>query len=375
MKKFNLTYKNFISNLNNLSNKIYKNINSLNISIIVFILVLSYKAFEDLTVSGFIVIVISGVLSSLVTSFILNNFKFSNNIIVRTLQKIILFNIIIFLGISLCYIFNIPLIPEASCDGGVYTKDPDWINKFINSPLEKGDLLNTPFMKAIIEILSINLTLHFVILYLLIMLVIIFSCKIIIDKEINFNKVLEYPLGKYIHKFLTSYVNIWRNSANIWIYFILFCLIIFNCASAYSFYKILSAINLAPSASVSNSNTPTITNCSLEPTEILSFEFKAKIISLLSDNLTLQFIMLYLFWMLIFIYTIKLISDRNLYTPYWETKVISLPLGKYIHIVITKLLNGWRLSTNFWIYFILFFLFIFTCCSTFATFVVLFTLN
>nr|YP_009690183.1 hypothetical protein PPIT_000080 [Porodaedalea pini]QEG56963.1 hypothetical protein PPIT_000080 [Porodaedalea pini] len=120
------------------------------------------------------------------------------------------------------------------------TNDPDWINKFINSPLEKGDILNIPFVKSVIEIISTNLILHFVIIYLLIMLVIIFSCKIIIDKEINFNKVLDYPLGKYIHKFLTFYVNIWRNSANIWIYFILFCLIIFNCSSAYSFYKILA---------------------------------------------------------------------------------------------------------------------------------------
>lgn len=120
--------------------------------------------------------------------------------------------------------------------------DPNWADKFftINSPLEKSEILNIPLVRAIIDIISSNLVLQFIILYLLIMVVIIFSTKVIVENKINFDNLLNYRLGKYPHKLITLYVNIWKNSANIWIYYILFCLIFFNCISIYSLYYILS---------------------------------------------------------------------------------------------------------------------------------------
>lgn len=119
---------------------------------------------------------------------------------------------------------------------------PDWYNQFINSPLEKGDLLNSPFLQSISDLIHTNLFLHFIILYLLIMLVIIYSCKVLLENNIHFNNILNYPLGKYIHKILNFYINIWKKNASFWIYFILFSLIIFNCGIVISLYKILSAI-------------------------------------------------------------------------------------------------------------------------------------
>ena len=85
--------------------------------------------------------------------------------------------------------------------------------------------------------------------------------------------------------------------------------------------------------------------------------------------------MLYLMWMLIFIFTMKIVSDKNLYNDYWESKVKSLPLGKHVHFLITKVIAGWRKSNVIWIYSILFFLFIFMCCASLGVYAVLHSLH
>ena len=45
--------------------------------------------------------------------------------------------------------------------------NPDWFNQFINSPLEKGDIINSQFIQSLHDIIITNVVLHFVILYLL----------------------------------------------------------------------------------------------------------------------------------------------------------------------------------------------------------------
>lgn len=79
-------------------------------------------------------------------------------------------------------------------------------------------------------------------LYLLIMLLIIFTCKLIIDSDIQLNKIKEYPLGNIIHKILVLYISVWKSSANIWIYMIVSGLIIFTLVSTYSTYSILTIL-------------------------------------------------------------------------------------------------------------------------------------
>jgi len=121
--------------------------------------------------------------------------------------------------------------------------DPNWADKFINSALENGDVLNLAFKEYIIEILTTNILLHLVMMYLLFMLIIIYTSKIILEKKINFDKLKEYPLGKMTHYILIKLINIWRLNADIWVYLILISLFIFTGASAYSFYLILSVLN------------------------------------------------------------------------------------------------------------------------------------
>src|SRR6266481_399631 len=116
---------------------------------------------------------------------------------------------------------------------------PNWKDGFINSPIESGDLDNS-IKLFLIETLTNNLILQFIILYLMFMLIVIFTCKLIIEKEIQFNIIKKFPLGNYIYLILNKYISIWRTSANIWIYLIVFCVIIFTFGSIYSIYQTIS---------------------------------------------------------------------------------------------------------------------------------------
>ena len=83
--------------------------------------------------------------------------------------------------------------------------------------------------------------LHFIIIYLLLMLLLIFICKLVLQNK-NFNFVNKYPLGNYINKFLTKYISIWQTSGNIWIFFILTCVIISNIASILSLSHLITIL-------------------------------------------------------------------------------------------------------------------------------------
>jgi hypothetical protein len=93
--------------------------------------------------------------------------------------------------------------------------------------------------------------------------------------------------------------------------------------------------------------------------------------TILSYNLTVNLFMIYLISVLIFAFTVRFVIDNNLLLD----KVKSLPLGKYIHYILNKILNIWRDSNILWIYFILFFLFIFSCSSSYAIYGCLFILE
>src|SRR5580658_5395839 len=94
--------------------------------------------------------------------------------------------------------------------------------------------------QALLDQLNNYFILEFVSVYLLVMMLIIFTCKLLIDKNIQFDGVKKYPLGHYIYIFLTKYISLWRTSVNLWIYFILLSVIIFHLTIIYSLYHIVS---------------------------------------------------------------------------------------------------------------------------------------
>jgi hypothetical protein len=81
------------------------------------------------------------------------------------------------------------------------------------------------------------------------MLLIIFTCKFILKDNIEFTKILNYSslasknsrakvAGWVIDK-INKIISIWKISSNLWIYFILFNLLVFNSASILSIYNLL----------------------------------------------------------------------------------------------------------------------------------------
>ena len=89
----------------------------LNIISFVFLLLIYYKFIIGLTTSGLFSFIVSLCISYLISSFILNRFKLSNNKIIRFLQQFIIFNIIILIGISIFSYFNFKIFPEINCQG------------------------------------------------------------------------------------------------------------------------------------------------------------------------------------------------------------------------------------------------------------------
>ena len=121
---------------------------------------------------------------------------------------------------------------------------PNWREGLINSPLEVN---NFPFKDYFVDLLSNNLILHFIMIYLIFMLIIITISRIIIESNVNLDKIKNLPLpiiiSSYIHSFVVKLVNVWRYSVNYWLLYTLVCLLLFNCACVYSFYMALSVIN------------------------------------------------------------------------------------------------------------------------------------
>ena len=127
------------------------------------------------------------------------------------------------------------------------TLENEFLKKSINkqsnlniwSPLEENpDLISwlTSVLKDILVLESAGI-------YLLLMLGIIFICKLL-SKNLEFKFIsnitfLKWPIGSYIKKFLNWYINLWQKSSNFWIFFIIFTLLFSNCITTYSLIRIL----------------------------------------------------------------------------------------------------------------------------------------
>ena len=68
--------------------------NCLNAISLILLVCLYYYFITDLNIYKFIGISISFVISFLISTFVLNNFKYSNNIFVKLLQKFVIYNVI-----------------------------------------------------------------------------------------------------------------------------------------------------------------------------------------------------------------------------------------------------------------------------------------
>lgn len=77
---------------------------------------------------------------------------------------------------------------------------------------------------------------------------------------------------------------------------------------------------------------------------------------------SLNLIVIYLILSLIMIITFKFVFN----TTFTTEKIKSLPLGRYIPIILNKLIISWQKSSIIWVYFLLFFILLFTSVNTYA---------
>ena len=130
-------------------------------------------------------------------------------------------------------------------------------NFFINSPLEStaAEILNQTLKADLTEILSDNLFVNLSIVYLLCILVLVLTIRFVVNHEFILNKIKSFnsallrtkihPFGKVLYYILSKLFNVWKNSSNFWIYFILFSVIWCCFASAYAIYWCLVAISMS----------------------------------------------------------------------------------------------------------------------------------
>jgi hypothetical protein len=113
-------------------------------------------------------------------------------------------------------------------------QNPNWKDSFISSPLESNDF--------ILNILTDNLLLNYVILYLLFMLLIIISCKFAIGDNIDSKTIKRFVFSDLLSNLIKKYITIWQKSNILWIYFILISIIISEIVCIFSIIIILNIL-------------------------------------------------------------------------------------------------------------------------------------
>ena len=136
-------------------------------------------------------------------------------------------------------IFAVP--PSTKVEGGGDTKDS--FDIILLSPLESAEAGFIQLKADLISILNNVLSLHGIMVYLICVLIFIFTIKIVIDKNISIDRVKFLPLGKFIHFILSRLISSWRFSTTTWIYIILSLLLIFLCSSSYIIYTCILILN------------------------------------------------------------------------------------------------------------------------------------
>ena len=123
-------------------------------------------------------------------------------------------------------------------------QNPDWQNQFdvtvtssvVESPLEPESSLFNSVLDQLFNIM----TLEYIILYLFLMFLLIIASKFIIKNTTIFNFLNQFLIGRYIFKFINFIITTWKNSSNIWLYYISCVLIFFHIWVIYCLLELLT---------------------------------------------------------------------------------------------------------------------------------------
>ena len=127
-------------------------------------------------------------------------------------------------------------VPSNRIDYALEKVEIKWIDKFqLSSPQEQTEVL----LGYVHEFISDNILLHYLIVYLLFMLLFFIGAKIILDRNIEFKWLQKYPR---IQGWWMKYLSLYKVSNTAWMVFIVFVLIFFNIVSILSFWKVIEIL-------------------------------------------------------------------------------------------------------------------------------------
>lgn len=406
----------------------------LNLGSLIFLFLIFYYCYKFVIIGplGFVFSLISFGVSLLISSYVLDNFKYSKNVIIKYLQWIVIRFVCFIVFIVILFYIGIlfDLIPSVECEGDdlaknivlteaiknyklatpIVVKIPSLIEdkSGIWSVLESSETIDkySPLQNLLLDCFILNVL---ILISVFILLYIIFISYI---KKSNL-QFISYIFDKFMPKKINDWFKIKIKKADyisdkfilIW-FIIIFIILIFNIIlniiiSAVLFsdiedyievhnylknidkstllligtscrFNYKSKINMV-STSTTTSNTSS-SFCAWSPLENNDNNV-ALLIDVIKDHLVLEIIGIYLLFMLGIIFICKLLRN-NLELKFLSNIIIfKWPIGSYIKRFINWYINLWQKSSNIWIFFIIFNLIVFHCITTYSLFRILKFLN
>lgn len=124
----------------------------------------------------------------------------------------------------------------------VVIKDLLILDTHINSPIEPGDL-NVTIKNQVLELLGLNLNIHFIMIYLLLMCLFLLTIKFIIDSKVSLDFIKNWPMGNIIYNLINKLLNVWSKTNIYWLYFLLLSLLVMMIGSTYGLYGSIVLLN------------------------------------------------------------------------------------------------------------------------------------
>lgn len=237
----------FLGRLKNLKhhylNIIYNNFTMLNVCSIVFIAFCLYLAFVDFVFefkqsrNGFLAFLTSFFVSALISSFILNKFKYSKYIIIKVLQKLILYSILTY---TIGYLFGINIYCNSSSFSST-ASNPDLPIDFIVSSINEETY--TPFQEVILSLMTLNT----ISIWMCLLVIISLVYKFVLPSDLRLewlNKILPEHFVNRIKSFLNYVISINKKTNSVYIFLIFFVILICNGFALYYMNEIYNNLNL-----------------------------------------------------------------------------------------------------------------------------------
>ena len=100
----------------------------------------------------------------------------------------------------------------------LHLTNSQYTNLTLNSSLEGKERVYIENIQPLLDALNTDLNIHYFLIYFIMMAIYLFTIKIILDKNIQFDFIKKYTMRKLIHYIASKMISLWKTSINFWIY-------------------------------------------------------------------------------------------------------------------------------------------------------------